>query len=694
MGATKVMDYVLSVNQLCLQLRQAQSLTYPISDLSFKLALGQTLALVGAAGCGKSLTAYSILNLLPKNITVMPGAEISYARQSLLGLAKEARAPRQIGMIVQDPMTVLNPRLSIGQQLNLALAARADLSTTLQRKQAAIELLEQLGLAQPKQYLACLPSQLSDGLRQQVMLAMALAPQPSLLIADEPTSALDIAAQAQVMTVLRALQHAQQLSILLLTHDLTLAWQLADHIGVMVAGHIVESGPSAVFFKGPKHPYSQQLLKALPEHAELEQPLTSLATAIPKPKRLSDLCRFISCCPVAFKACDQQSLVTTTLPNAQQVKCHWYRPAYHAAQPATLRNFSLAGSSTAPLTHAPLSHDEVFAEQPILSISRLSVNYPLTQGLFKRVIGKVPILDKFSLQLYPRQILAIVGDLSNTTALVKAILARIPYQAGKVVLLGQDLAKVSRKTLKLLRLDLSFIVPPTLSSITSNMQVAQCLDQDLMALKLGLSQAQRAARIDELLQQVDLELTIKTYALAQLSKAQSQHFALARALINRPKLLVLAEPTRTLDGLAQAQWLNLLKRLQTQYAMTFLLISHNLGVVRYLADELAIMYLGRMVEQGPALTVLQQPKHPYTQALWAALPNAPTVAPQPLPHKVGIVKPSIGCSFAAHCSKVMPICRQYFPPEYTIAQNQAVACFLYLPHQATPSTSDEVQHID
>lgn len=595
---------LLTVTDLGVRIGRA----HPVDGVSFSIRPGETFALLGESGCGKSMTALGLMRLLPAAATIS-GGQVDYQGQALLGLSEaEMRRMRGggIGMIFQEPATSLNPVMTIGQQIAEVLALHRGLYAAGARAEA-IALLTAVGLPEPAQRLDEYPFQLSGGMKQRAMIAMALAGEPELLIADEPTTALDVTIQAQVLDLLKRLQQERGMGMLLITHDLGVVERMADHVGVMYAGQLVEVASRAEFFAGPMHPYSQKLFAALPERAGRGQRLATIPGTVPAQDALPEGCRFAPRCAVVMPACSSPP-AWYTRSSGQQVRCHLYPDHLDIA----------AASTFLPVqaTHASGADPN---SDPLLDVRDLKVHFPIRQGLLQRTVGHVKAVDGISFTLQAGRTLALVGEsgCGKTTA-GKAILQLLAPTAGSVSLAGQALIGAEGQRLQHLRTQAQMVFQDPFASLNPRMRVGVIIAEGMQALGLEKDAAAIEARVASLLEQVGLRPEMALRYPHEFSGGQRQRIAIARALAVNPKLLICDEPTSALDVSVQAQIVNLLHDLQQALGLAYLFITHNMAVVDYLADDVAVMFQGRIVEYGTAEQVLSRPQHPYTQQLLAA----------------------------------------------------------------------------
>ncbi|MEQ1529605.1 MAG: ABC transporter ATP-binding protein [Methylococcales bacterium] len=526
---------LLAIQSLSVAFNHSQTV---VDSISFEIHPGETFALVGESGSGKSITALSVLRLLPNNAKLTADA-INLNGENLLQRSEldmcQVRG-RRIGLVFQDPMSSLNPVMTIGAQIAEVIQLHFDLPKA-ELAQQVLQLMQQVEIPEAAKRMHDYPHQLSGGQRQRVMIAMALAGQPDLLIADEPTTSLDVTIQAQILALLKTIQTQTGMALWLISHDLALVSTMADRVAVMQKGKIVETGKTLDFFSNPQHPYTQKLLKALP----------SMASA----------------------------------------------------------------GKTAKSTKG----------SPLLEVCDFKVYYPIRKGIFKRVVDYVRAVDGVSLTIQAGKTLALVGESGcGKTTLGKSLLNLIPASGGQVKINGIELAGLTGEALRLQRANIQIVFQDPFSSMNPRMLVGDIIAEGITALHPEITADARKAKVTELLQQVDLPADAAWRYPHEFSGGQRQRICIARALAVQPKLLVCDEPTSALDVSVQAQIIQLLKTLQQQQGLSYLFITHDLAVVAEIADEVAVMFKGKIVEYGPVQQVLQQPQQAYTQKLLAAVP--------------------------------------------------------------------------
>jgi peptide/nickel transport system ATP-binding protein len=644
----------------------------PVDAVSFSVNRGETFALLGESGCGKSMTALSIMRLLPQPLGHITGGRIRLDNKDLTALPEfRMRSVRggRIAMIFQEPMTSLNPVLTIGDQIGETLRQHRQLKGARARERV-LELLASVGIPDTRRRFSEYPHQLSGGMKQRVMIAIALAGDPDLLIADEPTTALDVTIQAQVLELLQRIQQETHMAILLITHDLGIVAGMADRVAVMYAGQLVEEASRERFFTAPGHPYSRRLFESLPAIDKRDQALKTIPGFVPVLDREFRGCRFAERCPHAWAYCRIREPSWNPVGERQHARCHLADPGI-TPPPAIRRD-------EAPTVHAPATVRE---PGNLLEVTGLKVHFPIHRGVFKRVVGQVYAVDGVSLQIPAGHTQALVGESGcGKTTVGKGILQLIRPTAGSVRFAGTELTRLSGGRLRQRRSDFQFIFQDPYASMNPRMRVGDIVEEGMIAQHIGQSRQARRRRVDELFEHVGLSPEHTHRYPHEFSGGQRQRICIARSLAVDPRLVICDEPTSALDISVQAQILNLLKRLQNELGLSYLFITHNLSVVSYLADRIAVMYLGRIVEEGPVDAVLERPLHPYTRALLSAVPQIEPDSQRAIIRLEGDIpspsSPPRGCHFHPRCPAVMPRCREAYPGESGTADHR-VSCFLH-----------------
>lgn len=654
-----------------------------VDGLGLKIFKGETFALLGESGCGKSMTALSIMRLLPETAEIIEGHIKIDGNDLLLLPETDMRKVRgkRISMIFQEPMLSLNPVMTIASQIEEVLKQHFDLHRTDIQKRI-LDILQQVGIPDASRRMAEYPFQFSGGMKQRVMIAMALAGEPELLIADEPTTALDVTIQAQVLDLMRELQQRTDMAILLITHDLGVVAEMAHRIAVMYAGEIIETATREDFFQRPAHPYSQKLFAALPTRSKRNRGLAVISGNVPPLSQVFQGCRFADRCDHAWELCRQTVPEWIEIAADHRVKCHLFSEQKESKDQAKMP----------PETASPADADYAAPHQDaeLLNVIDLKIHFPIHKGLLKHIAGYVKAVDGISLTIAPGKTLALVGESGcGKTTVGKGICQLIPTTAGSVQFNGSELTGLARNQLRKKRAEFQIIFQDPYSSLNPRMRIIEILEEGMNPLDCDrhdkIKSNQKENKVDELLQRVGLPAEAKWRYPHEFSGGQRQRIAIARALAVNPKLLICDEPTSALDVSVQAQILNLLRTLQQNLGLAYLFITHNISVVEYLADEVAVMYLGRIVEKGHVDEVLNAPKHPYTQALLSSVPVIEAASKRESIHLKGELPsptntPS-GCYFHPRCPYVMPICREIYPDKSTFSATHSAHCYLYAQNQ-------------
>ncbi|MBU4611415.1 ABC transporter ATP-binding protein [Achromobacter sp. GG226] len=575
---------LLEVSGLDIDIHSERGVQQAVKALALSIERGETFSLVGESGCGKSITALALLRLLPD------AARTANGRVALLGTdlnqlpeaAMRAVRGGRVGIIFQEPSTSLNPVMRIGAQILETIHAHTPLRGAKARAKA-IDWLRRVGIPEPERRIDDYPFQLSGGQKQRVMIAIALAAEPALLIADEPTTALDVTIQAQVLDLLAQLQRELGMAILLITHDLAVVRNVAHHVALMYGGEIVETAPAAEFFARPRHPYARLLFDAIPGWDKRGKPLAGVSS-----RQLFASLRG-----------------ETSSPDVPDAGAR-----------------GLPGSTARAPVDAGVKPGQASA---VLHVQDLTVHYPIRKGLLRRRVGEVKAVDGVSFTLAPGRTLALLGESGcGKTTTGKALMRLLDRSAdigGQASLGGVDLLAARGKALQALRRRVQIVFQDPFASLDPRMRVGDVLDEAMTALRIESDRARRLERIESLLTRVGLPADAAARFPHEFSGGQRQRIAIARALAVTPEVLILDEPTSALDVSVQAQILNLLRELQAETGMGYLFITHNFGVVEYMADDIAIMDGGRIVESGPADALLHAPQHAVTRRLLASVPR-------------------------------------------------------------------------
>ena len=683
------MNPVLAVRRLNTRIDSAAGVVHPLDDIDIEIRRGETFAIVGESGCGKSMTALSIMRLLPEAAWISEGS-VRQGGTELLALPEHAMRDvrgRRIGMIFQEPALSLNPVMSCGDQIVEVLERHA-VAKGAAAAALALEWLRRVGIPDPQRRLTEYPFQLSGGMKQRVMIALALAAEPEVLIADEPTTALDVTIQSQILDLLASLQRDRGMAILLITHDLGVVSRMAHRVALMYAGEIIEVGERDAFFAGALHPYAAKLFAALPGGAKRGDRLETIRGMVPPMTTAFTGCRFAERCDFVHARCRVEAPAWHGPSAAHLARCHLLDPAVRAPQALAPEPAAAAAAAIAPTAAVARADRQADAGATLLELTDLKVHFPIRRGLFKRIVGQVRAVDGVSLSIAAGRTLALVGEsgCGKTTA-GKGLLQLLPVTAGSIRFEGRELAGATGETLRASRAAMQIVFQDPFASLNPRMRVGEIIAEGMASFKVGRDAAGREARVVDLLGQVGLAADARYKYPHEFSGGQRQRVAIARALAVNPKLIVCDEPTSALDVSVQAQILNLLSDLQRDHGVALLFITHNIAVVEYLAHDIAVMYLGRIVESGAAAEVLARPRHPYTQALLAAVPRiergalpprteAPAGGERLYADVPSPSNPPAGCHFHPRCAYATAACKAAYPAETRVSATHGVRCIL------------------
>jgi peptide/nickel transport system ATP-binding protein len=732
---------VLDIQNLSTHIKLTSSVVQAVGNVDLQVDAGETLGVVGESGCGKSMTGLSIMGLLPPGGSIVNGS-IKLDGRELVGLKDdELRRIRgnEIAMIFQDPLTSLDPTKTIGYQVGepVRLHRGASKSEALDR---AVEVLSLVGLPRPKERLKDYPHQLSGGLRQRVMIAMALACEPKLLIADEPTTALDVTIQAQILALLKDLKERLGMAMLLITHDMGVIAGHADRVNVMYAGRVVETADAAILFDEMHHPYTQALLASIPQlNQDAKKALHAIPGLPPDLAHPPQGCRFAARCTRATDKCRAEEP-----PLAGKTFDHKFSCWHPVDGPLELvvmgfggpdaASTGLGGSDAASMDQAAAGdkigfvHDAELGDTgavtsgspqtqtgagqpaviaaglketadgrlevaevkvaangngvvPLLELRNLVKEFPVTAGaILQRKVAAVHAVSDVSFSVPAGTTFGLVGESGcGKTTIGKLIVALERPNSGSITINGEDVATLHRADLRRKRRDLQLMFQDPQSSLDPRMRVGTIIAEPLSVQHIGSKRAQRD-RVFELLSEVGLPRNAVERYPHEFSGGQRQRIGLARALTVNPKLIVADEPVSALDVSIRAQVLNLMKRLQASYGLTYVVISHDLAVVKYMADQIGVMYLGKLVEMGSGQDIYERAAHPYTAGLIATIPvpdptleRAKTGAairgelPSP-------VNPPSGCRFRTRCQYAQERCAAEEPKLRTFGPGHVAAC--------------------
>jgi peptide/nickel transport system ATP-binding protein len=658
---------LLEVSHLITHFKTPNGVVRAVNDVSFDVQAGETLCLVGESGSGKSVAAMSILQLLdgashPGGTITFNGTEMLSARESEIRRLRGS----EIAMIFQEPLTSLNPVMRVGAQIEEAICAHEGVSRKAARERAA-ELLSEVGIPDPVRRLDEYPHQFSGGMRQRVMIAMALALRPKLLIADEPTTALDATIQAQILELLRRMQREHGMALLFITHDMGVVAQMADRVAVMYAGRIVEQGPAGQVFADPLMPYTWSLLESVPRLDAPASRFFSIPGAPPRTTHQTKGCPFQPRCLVAVDRCATDDPPLLRKETGRDAACLLSPEEFRAAQRARPRSARLAEQH--PRSNA--------TARTLLTLTDLTKVYQVSG--FGRRSKPLHALAGVTLDVRAGETVGLVGESGcGKSTLAQLVVRLTDPTGGEITFDGQDLRALHGRTLRKTRRDIQLVGQDPFASLDPRMSVRQVLAEPL---KTHHYQGSVDKRVDELLDKVGLAASDARKFPHEFSGGQRQRIAIARAIASGPKLIVLDEPVSALDVSVRSQVLNLLADLQRDLGLAYLFISHDLAVVRNVCARVAVMYLGRIVEQAESAELFERPRHPYTIALLSAIPIPDPVTEGERQRVIlrgevpSPASPPPGCSFHTRCPRAADTCAQRLPVlEDFQADGHAVRC--------------------
>ncbi|MBF9142992.1 ABC transporter ATP-binding protein [Hymenobacter properus] len=616
---------LLSVRDLTIDFSSHRGDVRAVDGVSFELHRGETLAIVGESGSGKSVTSLALLGLIPMPPGRIASGEAIFQSEKLgqTDLLKLAEADlrqvrgNDIGMIFQEPMTSLNPVYTCGSQVVEALRLHTDLSEAA-AKARTIELFTEAQLPRPESIFGSYPHEISGGQKQRVMIAMAMACRPALLIADEPTTALDVTVQARMLRLIDDLRRQHNTAVLFITHDLGVVAEIADRILVMYRGRVVEQGRVLDIFSNPQHPYTKGLLACRPRLSVGKKRLPVVADFMREDASGQLLSQPEPVLPLENEALTDSSPeieAQQLRDNSETTKTF---PVEHGVLGDVPRPAELSSAPVPEPAAAPAPN----ASEPLLQVQNLQVYFPLRKGFFRRATDYVRAVDNVSFTLYPGETIGLVGESGcGKTTLGRALLRLTEPTAGSILFEGTDLAKLSSGELRRRRRDLQLVFQDPYAALNPMLTVGEAIWEPMRVHNVGGTRQQQKAKVLELLRTVGLrEEHFQRYP-HEFSGGQRQRICIARALALQPKLIVCDESVSALDVSVQAQVLNLLNDLKREFGITYLFITHDLSVARFMSDRLLVMHQGRIVESGPAAAIYAAPQHEYTQGLLAAIPK-------------------------------------------------------------------------
>jgi oligopeptide/dipeptide ABC transporter ATP-binding protein len=690
------MKPVLQVANLRTEFRLRLGSVVAVDGVSFEVGEGECVGVVGESGCGKSTTGLSIMRLLPNN-GHLTGGSVTLLGRDLAPLdEKEMRQVRgdEVALIPQDPMTSLNPTMTIGRQIAEGVRLHRDVSRQ-QARQRALEVLRLVEMPQPAERLNQFPHELSGGLRQRVMIAMALACEPKLLIADEPTTALDVTIQAQILDLIDELRQRLAMAVLLITHDMGVIAGRTDRVIVMYAGKVAEEAETGELFTRIRHPYSEALLASVPKlDQSRDERLASIPGLPPDLSQAITNCRFAPRCRYATDQCRSEDPPLEDAPDSGGL-VHRFACFHPVDQSDDERPETVA--ATGVLSTAQQTREESLESgERILEVRNLVKEFPVMSGtVFRHQVGSVKAVSGIDFDIRKGETFGLVGESGCGKTTVGRLLVTLDKAtSGSIRFEGVHMNSLSSGQLRARRRDLQLMFQDPYASLDPRMRVGSIIREPLKVHSVGSSDQQQD-KVRSLLEEVGLSRDSVDRYPHEFSGGQRQRIGLARALALDPKMIVADEPVSALDVSIQAQILNLMKDLQTRHGLTYVMISHDLAVVRYMADTIGVMYLGKLVERGPAAQIYANPAHHYTMGLLDAVPVADVSVARAKARRDTTVKgelpssinPPSGCRFRTRCPAAQDICAEIEPPLADFGQGHVAACHFPLQTPVTLSAT-------
>lgn len=670
------MARLLTVNNLKTQFNTEQGLVKAVDGISYHVDEKEVVCFAGESGCGKSVSQLSVIQLIwpPGKIV---GGEVFFEDRDLLKYSakgSEMRSIRgvKISMIFQEPMTSLNPVLTISQQLAEMGVVHLGMSSSAARNRA-IELLELVGIPDAEVRIDHYPHELSGGMRQRVMIAIASFCVPKIIIADEPTTSVDVITQAQVLESLNNTVKHLNTSLVIVTHNLGVLARYADRIYVMYAGRIVETATSKDLYSNPRHPYTIGLLKSVPR---LDEPpgrkLVPIEGSAPDLIDMPPTCAFLPRCPYKVDLCKQQRW-----PELRAVGNNHYVSCYvditeRQGVPIWMGRMSPSwGNIVSPSV-----------KETILEVKNLKKYFPIYKGLLRKKVADIKAVDGVSLKIMKGETLGLVGESGcGKTTIGQCVVRMYPPTEGEIIFEGQDIAKLSEGKMRLLRRKMQLVFQDPYGSLDPRQNTGSIVGEPLKIHKMFSNRSEYRQKVEELLSIVGLDTSMVDRFSHEFSGGQRQRIGIARALATEPSLIVCDEPISALDVSIQAQIINLMQELQEKKGLTYLFIAHDLSVVRHISNQIAVMYLGRIVEIADSLELYEKPLHPYTKALLSAVPIPDPFVEEKRERNIltgdvpSPINPPVGCSFHPRCPIAIAICSKSIPQLHDVGNNHKVACF-------------------
>ena len=673
------MEHLIEVKNLHTEFKQQKGILKAVNGVSYYLDKGEIAAFVGESGSGKSVTQYSGLQLIACPPGKIAEGEIWFEGENLLSYGQNSDKMREvrggkIGVVFQEPMTSLNPVMTIGQQLMESIMLHLKLDKGKARERAA-ELLKKVGIPDPESRLNAYPHQFSGGMRQRIVIAMALSCNPRLLIADEATTALDVTTQAQILDLMQDIVKESNTALVIVTHNLSIVARYADRVYVMYAGEIVEHGRTNDIFKNPSHPYTIGLMKAVPGlHDPKDRKLIPIEGFAVNLVNRPDVCAFLNRCPYAQEECHKQK--TPILKETEDGSAHF--AACH-------REVSIADG---PAGHSVRAYKEkdyssLTEAGKVLSVRALQVYFPVYKGIRRKKIADIKAVDGVDFDIYKGETFGLVGESGcGKSTVARTILRLNEATGGSIVFRGDDITHLNEVKIRPYRRNMSMIFQDPYGSLDPRQRAGDIVMEPMKNFDIGLSKKEMDERVDELFELVGLDPVYRERVPHEFSGGQRQRLVIARALSTNPSFIVCDEAISALDVSIQAQVINLLEELQEKLELTYLFIAHDLSVVRHISDRVAVMYLGQLVEFADWKSLYDNPLHPYTKSLLEAVPVPdPVIEAQ---RKRQIIKGEVpspmqrpaGCAFSTRCPHADKRCMAETPVLAEALRGHKAACHM------------------
>lgn len=674
------LSHLIEVKNLVTEFKHEDGTLKAVNDVSYYINEGEIVAFVGESGSGKSVTQYSGLQLIPN--ARIGKSEIIFEGKNLLDYkanAAEMRAVRggKIGLIFQEPMTSLNPVIPIGKQLMEGILIHTDMNKA-QAKKRAIELMRQVAIPEPETRFRQYPHEFSGGMRQRIVIAMALACNPKLLIADEATTALDVTTQAQILELMKDIVKKNKMSLIIITHNLSIVARYAERAYVMYAGEIVETASINDLFYEPHHPYTIGLLNAVPRLKDpKERKLIPIEGTVKSLVNRKDECAFYNRCPYGEESC-----ISRTRPVLREIGGGEGKESHKIACYKEISKETKALKESTHKTRALKEKRDYQAEEPVLSIQDLKVHFPVYKGILKKKVCDVKAVDGVSFDIYKGETFGLVGESGcGKSTIARTVMKLTRATDGSILFRGKNIARLNSKEMYPIRRDMSMIFQDPYGSLDPRQRASDIVMEPLKNFYPDKSKEELENRVNELFDLVGLDRAYKERVPHEFSGGQRQRLAIARAISTNPQFIVCDEAISALDVSIQAQIINLLEELQEKLGITYLFIAHDLSVVRHISDRVAVMYLGQLVEVADWDKLYDNPLHPYTKALLEAVPESDPLLEQATQRK--IIKGEIpspmnrpkGCAFSTRCPYVMEECRNKKPDLIQREDGHMVACW-------------------